>query len=332
MGPGGNGTVPSQVVPAHHRHEPHVAHHAADDPAGSGLVVARRRLLQGGLALGALTVGGSMLAACGENETNTQESTDVPAHALLAAFPQGLPHIPAGVPTRLPYLVSDSEGVPLSEIQGDVTFTISQDGTELGTVEAVPRMDGVPRAYLPVTFTFPEPGLYDLTATYDGSELDSTIEVVEASRVGPPVVGEQLPPVDSPTFDRTLEVDPLCSRVPTCPFHSVNLQDAVGQGKPIVMLIATPAYCQTAVCGPVLDLVMEATEGRTDLNVLHQEVYKNPKGQRDLNDAQLAPVPEAYDLRFEPVLYITDRAGTIVARADVTVDRGELTELLTLAV
>jgi hypothetical protein len=332
MGPGGTGTVPSQVVPTHHRHAPDGLDDGCAAPSGPGLVVPRRRLLQGGLTLGALTVGGSLLAACGETEADTRESPDVPAHALLAAFPQGIPHIPAGVPTRLPYLVSDAEGVPMSELSGDVTFTISQDGTELGTVDVAPRMDGVPRAYLPVTFTFPTPGLYDLTATYDGSELDSTIEVVDAARVGPPVVGEQLPPVDSPTTERALMVDPLCSRVPACPFHSVNLQDAVGQGKPIVMLIATPAYCQTAVCGPVLDLVMAATEGRTDLNVLHEEVYQNPKGQRDLNDAQLAPVPDAYDLRFEPVLYITDRTGKIVARADVTVDRGELTELLALAV
>jgi hypothetical protein len=295
-------------------------------------VVARRRLLQGGLTLGALAVGGPLLAACGSSETDTTESGATADHALIAAFPQSVPHIPAGVPMRLPYLVSDRDGVPLAELRGPVEFTAAQDGREIGTFTATPRMDGVPRAYLPVTFTFPEPGIYDLTATYDGTEMDSTIEVVDPSRVGPPVPGEALPPVDSPTTDRSLEVDPLCSRVPACPYHSSSLLAALGEGRPIVMLIATPAYCDTGVCGPILDLLIEQTTGRTDLAVLHQEVYLNPKGQRDLSDAQLAPVPEAYDLRFEPVLYITDRAGTIVARADVTVDRSELTELLALAV
>ncbi len=324
MGPGRIGTVPSPVVPSHPRPtEPAPSHQP---------VLGRRRLLQGGLGLGAAALGATLLSACGDDQAATEEGTNLNSHALIAAFPQSVPHVPAGIPTRLPYLISDQEGVPLSKIDGDVTFTISRDGTEVGTVEVAPRGDGVPRAYLPVTFTFPAAGTYDLTASYDGADLDSTIQVVERSEIGPPVVGEQLPPVDSPTTERTLEVDPLCSRVPACELHSVNLQDAVTQGKPIVMLIATPAYCQTAVCGPVLDLVMEQTAGRTDLNVLHQEVYKNPKGQRDLNDAQLAPVPDAYDLRFEPVLYVTDRNGLIVARADVTVDRGELTELLALAV
>lgn len=279
-------------------------------------------------------MGGSLLAACGDSSgSDTQVADEAQAsHALLAAFPQSLPHIPSGVPTRLPYLISDSEGVPLSEIDGKVAVTISQDGKKLGTVDVTPRSDGVPRAYLPVTYTFPVPGIYDLTATYDGAKMDSTIEVVDPSRVGPPVVGEQLPPVDSPTSTRTLGVDPLCSRVPACGYHEVNLQDAVGAGKPIVLLVATPAYCQTAVCGPVLDLVIEQTTGRSDLTVLHSEVYKDPKGQQDLNDAALAPIPDAYELRFEPVLFITNAAGTIVARADVVVDRGELTELLALAV
>jgi len=294
----------------------------------------RRRLLQGGLALGVLWFGSAVLGACGGGDgTDTRVADEAQAnHALLAAFPQSLPHIPAGVPTRLPYLISDTEGVPLSKIDGTVPVTVSQDGRKLDTLEVTPRSDGVPRAYLPVTFTFPTPGIYDLTATYDGAKMDSTIQVVEQSLVGPPVVGEPLPPVDSPTTARTLDVDPLCSRTPVCPYHDVNLQDAVGKGKPIVLLVATPAYCQTAVCGPVLDLVMEQTEGRTDLTVLHSEVYKNPKGQRDLNDAALAPIPDAYELRFEPVLFVTDAAGTVVARADITVDRSELTELLALAV
>lgn len=289
-------------------------------------------MLRGGLGLGAAAVGASLLGACGSDATDTRVAGENSRHQLLAAFPQSVPHIPAGVPSRLPYLVSDPEGVPLTKIDNDVVFTISQGGKKIDTVTVSPRGDGVPRAYLPLQFTFPAVGIYDIKAAYDGASMDSTLEVVDPSRVGPPVVGAQLPPVNSPTTADALGVDPLCSRVPACPYHEVNLNAAVGGGKPIVMLIATPAYCQTAVCGPVLDLVMEQTFGRSDLTVLHQEVYKDPKGQRDLAKALLAPVPAAYKLAFEPVLYITNSAGLIVARADVTVDRSELKELLTLAV
>lgn len=300
--------------------------------------LARRRVLQGSLGLGAVTLAGTFLGACGDDSNAGTAGSAGPAsdrrsrHALLAAFPQSTPHIPAGVPTRLPYLISDPDGVPMASIDDEIEFTVAKDGTVLDTVVVTPRNDGVPRAYLPLTTTFPEPGLYDIAAVYDGSTIDSTVEVFERSEVAAPVVGDPLPPVDSPTSNRPLGVDPLCSRRPICPHHSTNLTDALTDGRPIVMVIATPAYCQTAVCGPLLELVMEQTEGRTDLLVLHQEVYLHPETDDDLAGAALAPVPAAYGIDFEPLVYVTDSSATIVARADVTLDRSELADLLELAV
>lgn len=220
----------------------------------------------------------------------------------------------------------------MQSIDGDVTFTISKDGNEVDSVTVTPHDDGVPRAYLPLTTTFPGPGTYDIVAVFDGEAIESAVQVFERSAVPVPVVGDQLPPVDSPTTTSPLGVDPLCSRQPACPYHSANLTDASTQEKPIVLVIATPAYCQTSVCGPLLELVMEQTEGREDLNVLHQEVYLHPEREDDLAGAALAPVPAAYGIDFEPLVYVTDATGTIVARADITVDRGELEEMLALAV
>lgn len=284
------------------------------------------------MSLGAIAVGTSLLAGCGDGTDGGSAASGPPKHALIAAFPQGEPYIPAGVPSRLPYLISDTEGVPLSKIAGPVTFTVSRDRRRLGTVEVAPHSDGVPRAYLPVTFEFPSPGIYDLAATYDGATLDSTVNVVDLSKIGVPIVGQPLPPVDSPTVADPMGVDPLCSRQPACPYHATDLRDALGIGRPVVLVVATPAYCQTAVCGPLLDLVLEQTAGRADLTVVHSEVYKDPRTQPDLAKAALAPVPEAYQLQFEPVVFVTDRTGTVVARADITVDRSELREMLKLAV
>ncbi len=311
-----------------HRHDPRPR------PAGPGrgALPDRRAVLRGGAALGAAAVGGLVLGACGDDPDTRVATAHTADHALLAAFPQGVPHAAVAVPTRLPYLISDPDGVPLQRIDGPVTFTVEQDGRRIGSpVSVAPHGDGVPRAYLPFTFEFPATGVYDVYAEYDGERLDSSIQIYDADQIGPPVVGEPLPPVDSPTTARSLDVDPLCSRVAPCPFHELNLQDVVGKGKPVVLLVATPAYCQTAVCGPVLDLLIEAVGTRTDLAVLHNEVYKDPKAVRDLSDAALAPVPQAYDLRFEPVLFVTDATGKVVARGDVTVDRAEMAQMLALA-
>jgi hypothetical protein len=306
--------------------------HPGPNPRRAGRPLDRRTVLRGGLTLGALGLGGVLLGSCGDDASTSVADGATPDHALIAAFPQGVPHVAAGVPARLPYLIADKEGVPLSAIDGPVRFTVQADGKPVGSpVTVQPHAQGVPRAYLPFTFTFPRTGLYDIYAEYQGDRLDSNLQVYDASRVGPPLVGERLPPVNSPTTNQTLDVDPLCSRVPACPFHEINLQDAVGQGRPIVLLVATPAYCQTAVCGPVLDTLVDVIGGRTDLAVLHNEVYKNPKAVRDLQDAALAPVPAAYELSFEPVLFVTDAAGTVVARGDITVDRAEMASMLELA-
>ena len=306
------------------------------NPVDRRFTLDRRRLLLGGLAgAGAIALSGVALAGCGSDTPPTAVDTNHnPKYALLAAFPQMVPHIPPNVPFRLPYLVSDSEGIPLTKIPGPVTFTVTNsDGDKVGDPVAVtPRGDGVPRAYLPLTITFPSVGVYTVTAEVNGTKIDSALQVYDKSRVTPPVVGDQLPPVDTPTVQRSLQVTPICTAVPQCAFHQVSLQDALGKGKPVVVLLSTPAYCQTAVCGPVLDLLTAETGGRTDITVIHSEVYKNPKEFADnLAKAPLAPLPDAYQMSFEPSLFITDASGVLRARADAIVDRSEMAELLTLA-
>jgi hypothetical protein len=290
--------------------------------------LSRRGLLRGTAGVGAAAALWTV-AGCRAQGPTAQPQSDVAPYALLSAFPQDRPHIPAGVPTRLPFLVGDAEGVPLVALTGNVAFRVSFNGqTVVEAQEVAPRAEGVDRAYLPLTLTFPEPGIYEVEATYEGAALDAQVQAFPVAEVEAPVVGQPLPPLRTPTTEFTLDVDPLCSRSPSCPFHAVSLDDALGRDLPVVLLVASPAYCQTSVCGPVLDHLMEVTEGRTDLTVLHCEVYRDPKKVADLADAQGSPVTESYDLTFEPVLYVTDPAGIITARADVIVDRSEMAELI----
>jgi hypothetical protein len=294
-----------------------------------GAPLSRRGLLQSGLVAG----GGALalaLTGCGNDGSRVLDSGQgAPKHALLAAYPQSVPHVAVGVPTRLPFLISDAEGVPMSSITGPVSFTVSRDGTTVAdNVVVQPRSDGVPRAYLPLTVTFPELGVYDIATIYEGARLDSQVQVYSLEDVAPPVVGEALPPLVTPTSTDPLQVDPLCSRVPACPFHEVSLNTAVASGKRVVMLVASPAYCQSAICGPVLDNLIEVAGSRSDIVVIHCEVYKNPKAVPELSQAALAPVPKAYSLTFEPVLFVADGTGRITSRADVIVDKGEMAELI----
>ena len=285
----------------------------------------RRDVLLASAGLGGAALAGT-LAACGGGESSIPEAAST--RALLAAFPQSVPHVPVGAQMRLPYMISDIEGVPLAEMSGPTSFRILSGGEVVAESEVQPRSEGIPRAYLPLEVTFDDPGIYDIVATYEGEDLDSQLEVFAPEDVAQPVVGEQLPPTPTPTVARALQVDPICTRVPACDFHEVSLDSVVGRGSRVVLLVATPAYCQTAVCGPTLDNLIDIVGDRDDVVVIHSEVYREPKSEDEITNAALAPLPEEYSLTFEPCLFVTDADGRITARADVVIDRSEMEELL----
>jgi len=280
------------------------------------------------LAAGALT------AACSTSKDTIQEGVSAgPDETLSALFPRDIAYLAPATPFRLPYTLTDAEGVPLMRLPGPMTFTVERDGVPIGDpVEVQPHGDGVPRPYLPFPFTFPDPGIYDVYATRGDTRLNNQVIVSEPGDVKNPLVGQMLPAALTPTVLNSFDVDPICTRTPQCPFHEHDLATVVGTGRPIVVLLASPAYCRTTACGPILDILMEQAPALPeDAVVIHAEVYKDPKMVRDLNDASLAPLPTTYQMGFEPCLWVTDRSGLIAARGDIVVDKLEMAQMLSLA-
>jgi hypothetical protein len=294
----------------------------------------RRTLLQSGLGGLGLLATGAFVAACGSTDDTTRDGISAgPDETLTALFPRDIAYLAPAVPFRLTYTLTDVEGVPLMELPGPMTFRVERDGVPVGDpAEVAPHGDGVPRPYLPFTFTFPEPGLYDVYASRGDLELNNQVIVSEPGEVVNPLVGQVLPPTATPTVTQSFDVDPICTLTPQCPFHEHDLSTVLGTGRPVVVLLASPAYCRTTACGPILNILMEqAAALPEDAIVIHAEVYKNPKAVQDLNDAVLAPLPTDYQMGFEPCLWVTDRANLIVARGDIVVDRTEMAQMLALA-
>jgi hypothetical protein len=243
----------------------------------------------------------------------------------IASFPRNEPYAAAGVPQRLPLLIAGPDGAPVDHIRGDVTFEVRQGRRRVGSpIRVSPHDAGLTRAYLPLPVTFPEPGTFDLRWHYRGSELVTSIQVVEPSEVHLPQVGSPLPPVATPTTDDHRGVDPICTNDPPCPFHTHDLVDSLAAHRPVLLLLSTPRYCQTAICGPVLDLLIEAMATRTDVDVIHNEVYANPDAVASIEQAAQAPLVKAYSMVFEPCLFAVDASGTLVRRLDTIYDRTEL--------
>lgn len=297
-------------------------------------LLTRRTLLAGAAGV----AGVALLAACGSNgDSGDGESsdggdsgTDVRSVNLGAVFPlDGL--IVTGSPQRLPFIVIDAEGAPLDDGPTSLEFVVTDlDGNPVGDPVTVERRNqGIPTAYYPLIFEIPEPGTYQATTTVDGEELvPRAFSVVEPSAVDVPQPGQPMIPVDTPTTADPRGVDPLCTRDPECDLHGETLTAVLDAGRPTALLIATPAYCQTAICGPVLDVLLSQQTEFPEVSMVHAEVYKDPEAVDNIADATLAPVVDAYHLGYEPALFLANSDGTIAVRLDTIFDESEVNEAL----
>ena len=106
------------------------------------------------------------------------------------------------------------------------------------------------------------------------------------------------------------DVDKIETRVPPDTMHEVDLADALDRNRPTVLLFATPALCQSRICGPVTDVTEEVkSEFDGDAEFIHMEIYND-------NDLKKGARPQfrAWHLSKEPVLFAIGRNGRIVDR------------------
>lgn len=135
---------------------------------------------------------------------------------------------------------------------------------------------------------------------------------VPKSPPNPPDVGEPAPRVHTPTAaDVDGELSKIDTRIPHDQMHEADLAEVLGK-EPVVLLFATPQFCQSRVCGPVVDEEeqVHVTDGK-GVAFIHTEIYKD-------NDPNLGARPQvkAFRLESEPWLFVIDRHGIIRTRIE----------------
>lgn len=129
---------------------------------------------------------------------------------------------------------------------------------------------------------------------------------------GPPKVGERAPRVSTPTVASAGgDVARIDTRVPPSSMHDVDFADVVGR-KPVVIVFATPALCQSRVCGPVVDAAEQVKARHGDrVAWVHMEIYRD-------NDVEkgFRPQVRAWRLPSEPWVFAVGRDGRIAARIE----------------
>ncbi len=131
-------------------------------------------------------------------------------------------------------------------------------------------------------------------------------------------VGQKAPQLDTPTAASVNnDLKRLTSAAaPNPAFYQLSLAQALTSGKPTVFLLATPAFCQSRLCGPDYETTTELQKRFGDkVNFVHVEVYTGLPDP-SANNWQLAPAMQAFGLQTEPWLYLIAKDGTVAYRLE----------------
>jgi hypothetical protein len=262
----------------------------------------------------ALAIG---LAACGERE---------PIGTTIVASSPGT----IGVGSqRLLLVVADEQQALLGGPDTPATVTFSFAGEAQGEVEAE-WVWGIPdvRGFYTVTYDFDEPGEWQASIDTEDGPATATPFIVQPEVVVPEVGSEAPRSVTRTAADHPIE-QITSDTNPDPRFYQMTVAEAVTSGTPSVIAFVTPAFCQTAACGPVLDVVKGVMADYPGVNFVHVEIYENIVDQ-DSPLIEVAAVAE-WGLRTEPWVFVVGADGLVTARFEGALGPEELRRALDAA-
>jgi hypothetical protein len=174
---------------------------------------------------------------------------------------------------------------------------------------------------------FPSNGEWQIAALIrQGDEL--TASLLPSAEVGAfpkvPKVGQKAPLIHTPTpADVGGDLSKITTRIPPDTQNKVDYADVLGK-EPIVLLFATPQFCLSRVCGPVVDVAEQLKQLYGDkVAFIHMEIYED-------NDPSKPPRPQvrAFHLPSEPWLFAIGRDGRIKDEIDGAFGVEELTRVV----
>ena len=124
---------------------------------------------------------------------------------------------------------------------------------------------------------------------------------------GIPRPGQQAPRIHTPTAeDVGGDLSQVTTRIPPDTQNRVDYADVLGK-EPIVLLFATPQFCQSRVCGPVVDVAEQVKQEYGDeAAFIHMEIYNDNDPSKGVR-----PQLRTFNLPSEPWLFAIDRQGRI---------------------
>lgn len=138
-------------------------------------------------------------------------------------------------------------------------------------------------------------------------------------------IGEPAPPSETKVGADYPDLSVITSDPDPDPaMYESSVADAVTSGSPTVITFATPAFCTSEACGPMLDQVKALQASYPDVEFVHVEVYDDLQ-VTDFEDLTVVPAVEEWGLPSEPWVFVVDEGGAVSAAFEGAVSDEELT-------
>ena len=226
---------------------------------------------------------------------------------------------------RLLFVVIDREGMPVKGASPNVGvyfLTPKGDTRELRqTVNAkFVAWSTAAGGVFSTEIDLIEGGLYQLDinlTSSNGVEIFAQTNILVQDDPQTPAVGTAAPASVTYKAGDKEDLSQITSAlIPDPDLYQLSINEALQQGKPLVVVFATPAFCVSATCGPQLEELAKVKDViGTRANFIHVDVFEDPhliEGGRPTGD--LVPAVLEWGLPTEPWTFIVDKNGLISAK------------------
>jgi len=157
----------------------------------------------------------------------------------------------------------------------------------------------------------------EVTVTREGKTLGPIPFQFDVLAESPELaIGDPAPPSRQLTLADGADISEIDSSFPPRPhMHDTTVADALLSGRPVVVAFATPAFCESRTCAPVMDTVMDPLyeKYRDQAVFIHIEPYKLKELREGIDRIPVEATAE-WKLETEPWVFVVDKEGRIAGK------------------
>jgi hypothetical protein len=233
---------------------------------------------------------------------------------------------------RYPFLVIRNDAQPVERTTASVWVSSGRDRAPFARVRARLEPIGIPGRSAPAFgevsriyvahLQVPRPGRYWLIAEPVGAKIQAIGTLEVNARMPSPAVGAKAPRSATPTLADAGAARLTTRQPPDLGLLRYSVAGALAAHRPFVVTFATPKFCTSRICGPVVDVVdaVRKSFASSPVRFIHVEVFRDNDPAKGYNRWM-----RQWRLRSEPWTFLVGRDGLVKAKFEGSVSAAELT-------